>query len=616
MENPLLSSGIISQLCGILQNPDFLPQLASAIEESKLRQNSDHLFLQIQASLCTVPSADLHRGSLILGCIDLHDGKLVPPRLTSVNPDPVDPSRDGVVPLTPQSMVDEASPRSPKRRKTVSSLRLAPFKSIASPNEEELEKDDQDTSVPGSSVSHPQTASIRQVHSDTGFPQRKKPGRDSSVPVMEPTSTDKLISGIWRQVFSPVQLSRLPSVCGDEQIIEPSINIRTGVSGDVFRAVNTLCLKYSNQSQSSRALEMIVQAYWIECYEARIAVIRLQNQNLSITESRMIALKEACAVLKWKEKNLRNRIAIWRGYKEIKDAGGWASLIFASVGVYRFCKYRTGFGEGLSTRLRHIKCSLELAADTLHPEWRDLLQVIGQVEAPRYCGHPHEWVTVAGEPAVPIASTYAHLNLPNGFQYQFIDECVIDYTVFGTDDPRQVPGLDPETCPVCKQRQSDEIEKNQCTCFPTLLGGIRDSIPVQLFHTTSGKNNGVVARTSIDRGTAIGEFIGLITNGISGMDVMQGGSHKKQTYQIYQGQMGNFTRFINHSCRPNSQFQRFYWRGKERIVVVSRGVVAGSEITVDYSNQYWHQLDKRCLCGEVCCRFSGRREERFGRKDI
>ncbi|KAI9036992.1 SET domain-containing protein [Aspergillus affinis] len=526
----------------------------------------------------------------IRGCIDLNDGKLVPPaRLTP------DQSKDDVEPLTPQSMVDEACSRSSKRRKTVSGLRLAPFKSTASLNEEELEKDNQDTSVPGSGVSDPQTASIRQVHSDTGFPQRKKPG-DSSVPVMEPTSTDKLISGIWRQVFSPVQLSRLPSVCG---MIEPSINIRTGVSGDVFRAVNTLCLKYYNQSQSSRALEMVVQAYWIECYEARIAVIRLQNPNLSITEARMIALKETCAVLKWKEKDLRNRMAIWRGYKEIKDAGGWASLIFASAGVYRFCKYRTGFGEGLSTRLRHIRSSLELAVDTLHPEWRDLLQVIGQVEAPRYHGHPHEWVTVTGEPAVPLASTYAHLHLPNGFQYQFIDECVIDCAAFGTDDPRQVPGPDPETCPVCAQRQSDEIEKNQCTCFPALFGGIRGTVPVQLFRTTSGKNNGVVARTSIDRGTAIGEFIGLVTNGISGVDVMQGGSHKKQTYQIYQGQMGNFTRFINHSCRPNSQFQRFYWRGKERIVVVSRGVVAGSEITVDYSNQYWNQLDKKCLCGEM-----------------
>lgn len=53
---------------------------------------------------------------------------------------------------------------------------------------------------------------------------------------------------------------------------------------------------------------MIVQAYWIECYEARIAVLRLENPNLSAMEIRMMGLREACAVLNWKEKDLRNRM--------------------------------------------------------------------------------------------------------------------------------------------------------------------------------------------------------------------------------------------------------------------------------------------------------------------
>ena len=56
---------------------------------------------------------------------------------------------------------------------------------------------------------------------------------------------------------------------------------------------------------------MIVQAYWIECYEARLAVIRLENPHYSSTEVRMAALKEACAVLKWKEKDLRNRMFVF-----------------------------------------------------------------------------------------------------------------------------------------------------------------------------------------------------------------------------------------------------------------------------------------------------------------
>lgn len=371
-------------------------------------------------------------------------------------------------------------------------------------------------------------SSVRQVHTETRFPQRKKPGKEG--PVLEPTSTDRLIAGIWRQLFSPVQLARVSPVSrscpmaiestglmpSNFQISEPGVNIRTGVSGEVFRAVNILCMKYYNQSQSSRALEMIVQAYWIECYEARIAVIRLENPRYSSTEARMVALKEACAVLNWKEKDLRNRMyvqpkmenstikkltqmtrAIWRGYKEIKDAGGWASLIFASTGVYRFCKYRTGFGDGFATRLRHLRSAFEVAADTLHPEWRDLLHVIGQGEPRRYHGHPHEWVTVpGGEAAVPLGSTYGHLDLPHGFQYRFIDDCILDPRVFGTDDPRVVTELDnTDTCQVCKERQSDVIEENQCSCFPSLFGAARSPAPVQVFHTASGKNNGVVARS-------------------------------------------------------------------------------------------------------------------------
>lgn len=76
----------------------------------------------------------------------------------------------------------------------------------------------------------------------------------------------------------------------------------------VFLAVNRLCVKYFNQTHSSRALEMIVQAHWMECYDARVAAICLENTTSSTTESRMAALKEACSALGWQEKDLRNRM--------------------------------------------------------------------------------------------------------------------------------------------------------------------------------------------------------------------------------------------------------------------------------------------------------------------
>ncbi|KAL4985941.1 hypothetical protein BDW68DRAFT_198348 [Aspergillus falconensis] len=563
---------LVSQLCDLLHNPIFPAQLASAIQASPNTSSDQDLFLRIDASITTNARSTPQTRSLQLD-------------------DEVDTaSFESASHLAP----DDHDLRPSKRHKTLSGLRL-PDSSSGDKTKPRLPQS-QEASHGYSHDAMPK--SIRQVHSDTRFPQRAKPGQGLEPPVLEPTSSDKLISGIWRQIYSSVRLSR------DFSNIKQTISIRSGASSEVFQSVNALCLHYYNRSQSSRALEMIVQAFWVESFEARTAVLQYEKPILSKTEARMIAVREACVVLNWKEKDLRNRMAVWRGYKEIKDYGGWAALVFASAGVYRFCKYRNEFGEGLFSRLRHIRSSLEVVADTLHPGWRDLLKVVQQDTPAAYHGHPHEWVTTteADGPALPLASTYGHLNLPSGFQYEFIDECVLDKTVFGDTDPRKVPELDEDTCPVCHERQSDEIKENQCTCFPALFGGVRAPVPVQIFRTTNGKNNGVVARCPFDRGTAIGEFTGLITSGITGVDVMIGGS-KERPYQIFQGRMGNFTRFINHSCRPNSQFQRFYWRGKERIIVVSRGVPAGAEITVDYSEGYWRELEKRCLCGEACCRF-------------
>lgn len=55
---------------------------------------------------------------------------------------------------------------------------------------------------------------------------------------------------------------------------------------------------------------MVVQAYWVECYEARIASIRLDCPTYTNAEARMTALKEACNTLGWQEKELRNRMYV------------------------------------------------------------------------------------------------------------------------------------------------------------------------------------------------------------------------------------------------------------------------------------------------------------------
>jgi ATP-dependent RNA helicase DDX49/DBP8 len=317
---------------------------------------------------------------------------------------------------------------------------------------------------------------------------------------------------------------------------------------------------------------------------------------------------EACQDFGWTEKELRNKMAIWKGYKEVKDAAGWAALVFAGMGIYRFCKYRVGFDQDAMRRLRNLRKRLEVAADTLHPHWRQLLTIVGESQALQYPGHAHDWVVFEdGSDPIHLRKTYQQ---DPYFSFEHIDESVVDDSEWGCDDPRWMPQRDAVakangsyTCALCGQQQSDDPKLNSCFCFPSLFGcTARKPPPVQIYRTPDGKNNGLVALTSFDRGAAIGELVGLITKGIRHLDVMEG-STSLGSYQIWQGRMGNYTRFVNHSCKANAQSSTFTWLDTQRVILVSKGVDAGSEITLDYGDKYWAGLDKACLCGEVCCRY-------------
>ncbi|KAJ2965460.1 hypothetical protein NUW58_g10882 [Xylaria curta] len=147
---------------------------------------------------------------------------------------------------------------------------------------------------------------------------------------------------------------------------------------------------------------------------------------------------------------------------------------------------------------------------------------------------------------------------------------------------------------------------NCCYCFPSLFGcATLTPPPVQIFRTPNGRNNGLMALCAFERGAAVGEFVGVITKGLQDVDVMENTTGSTR-YQIWQGRQGNFTRFVNHSCNANAQYQRFTWLGTQRIILVSKGIEAGTEITVDYSDKYWKGLDKKCLCGEKSCRYKGK----------
>ncbi|KAI0967461.1 hypothetical protein F4678DRAFT_475182 [Xylaria arbuscula] len=456
------------------------------------------------------------------------------------------------------------------------------------------------------------------------FPKRRK--AEAVGYAMKPSTLDKLIVGIWEQLHGgtvdPVQILGefvTPPLFRDaisplKEVPESSFSaseLGTASPPDrQFSDTTVFCRKVTQASRTCRSIEVIVQARWVEHFDAYVEHLRMNDPKTSSTRHRKTASVEASSNFGWSEKDLRNKMAIWRGYKEIKDAGGWAALVFAGMGIYRFCKYRIGFDNESMQRLRTLRPALEVAADTMNPNWRRLLSLVGEPPKIVYSGHPHDWVIcLDGSPPIPLRKTY--LQWDPHFEYKHIEESIVDQAVWGGDDPRwRPPSSEALTrvsslfvCQDCANEQSDDPKLNCCYCFPSLFGcATLIPSPVQVFRTPDGRNNGLMALCPFERGSAVGEFVGVITKGLQDVDVMENttGSTK---YQIWQGRQGNFTRFVNHSCNANAQYQRFTWLDTQRIILVSKGIEAGSEITVDYSDKYWRDLDKRCLCGKRNCRY-------------
>lgn len=479
------------------------------------------------------------------------------------------------------------------------------------------------------------TGSQRQIHSGDRFPKRRKSKPEGHF--LQPSTLDKLIGGIWEQIHGSLalnprslveqlQLKESENGVGGLLMAAPMTPFRTDARSrediaakpapdmtEAFSRSNVFCRNVTQASRACRSLEVIVQARWVEYFDAYVDQWAQANRGVPRSRYNKAALAGACADFGWTEKELRNKMYVWRGYKEIKDAGGWVALVFAGMGIYRFCKYRIGFDKDSMQRLKQLRPAMEVAADTLHPQWRQLLTVLGEPSDRLFHGHPHDWVVrLDGREPIPLRNTY--LQWDPQFSYRQLDDCVVDETVWGGEDPRwSAPSVDAirrasatwlPTCETCNKEQSDDPKTNNCYCFPTLFGSAATTTsPVMVFRTPDGKNNGLLALCAFERGAPVGEFIGVITKGFQDVDVMEGSTSGLGSYQIWQGRQGNFTRFVNHSCKANAQYQRFTWLNTQRTILVSKGIDAGTEVTVDYSEKYWKGLDKICLCGESCCRY-------------
>lgn len=79
--------------------------------------------------------------------------------------------------------------------------------------------------------------------------------------------------------------------------------------------------------------------------------------------------------------------------------------------------------------------------------------------------------------------------------------------------------------------------------------------------------------------------------------------HDPEHYNVDAIRFGNWTRYINHSCKPNTEFCGFNLGHLQYIAVKAiRGIKFGEHLTVDYGSRYWDSSDYGCRCGMSCCR--------------
>ncbi|KAK2804897.1 hypothetical protein FQN50_006403 [Emmonsiellopsis sp. PD_5] len=155
-------------------------------------------------------------------------------------------------------------------------------------------------------------------------------------------------------------------------------------------------------------------------------------------------------------------------------------------------------------------------------------------------------------------------------------------------------------CALCNKPYTDP-----CTCTLQL-----DSYPLLELREYPEKGIGVRSLTFIKSGTFIGQYIGElrkynVKDTTYALDQTVG-NPRRSIGVIDAAVYGNWTRYMNHSCRPAAVFVSAAVGGVACVLVRTvRDVEMFEEVTVDYGKPYFEVGGRVCRCGEKGCRFRG-----------
>jgi SET domain/AWS domain len=129
----------------------------------------------------------------------------------------------------------------------------------------------------------------------------------------------------------------------------------------------------------------------------------------------------------------------------------------------------------------------------------------------------------------------------------------------------------------------------------------------------AGKGSGVVANEEIQVGEFIGEYQGEVIDEKEFQNRKEAYCGERHFYfmsltpklYIDASRVSQITRFINHSCEPNAETQKWNAGGEPRIGIFAKTLIRkGDEITFDYGVKGVAAQEEavKCLCGSKKCR--------------
>ncbi|KAL6722081.1 hypothetical protein ACLMJK_001186 [Lecanora helva] len=149
--------------------------------------------------------------------------------------------------------------------------------------------------------------------------------------------------------------------------------------------------------------------------------------------------------------------------------------------------------------------------------------------------------------------------------------------------------------------------KTMCDCDPLSCAVVTH--PLVELRDYGSKGRGIRTLQTINKGDYLAEYVGLITpkdkkqdkDKVYAMSVPPFGNDQADDIaSISAKTWGNWTRFINHSCKASTYFVgRMIGNRARMLVKAERDIDIFEELTVDYGSGYWNGMV--CECGEKCC---------------